>query len=65
MPYLAGKGFESYAVSLRGQGQSDRPADLKANSLGEHATDIIDLLTTMPRAPVLVGHSFGGLLVQR
>ena len=65
MPYLAGMGIETYAVSLRGQGRSERPANSKPSSLAEHAQDIIDLLKAMPRAPIIVGHSFGGLLVQR
>ena len=33
MPYLASKGIESFAVSLKGQGLSDLPKNGKASSL--------------------------------
>ncbi|KAK9809638.1 hypothetical protein WJX73_009909 [Symbiochloris irregularis] len=65
MPYLASKGIESFAMSLRGQGLSDRPDSNKGSSLAEHAHDIAELVKSMSMVPVIVAHSFGGLVVQR
>ncbi|KAK9064945.1 hypothetical protein SSX86_016328 [Deinandra increscens subsp. villosa] len=47
------------------QGESDAPDGSVAGSLQSHASDIADFIknqTTL--SPVLIGHSFGGLIVQ-
>ena len=65
LPYFAAAGYDSYAVSLRGQGQSQRLPDMKACSLTQHVADLACIVEALPRPPVLFGHSFGGLVVQR
>ncbi|CAL8468669.1 g8209 [Coccomyxa elongata] len=65
LPYFAEAGYESYAVSLRGQGRSMRQEGMKACSLSEHAKDLSNIISCLPRPPVLIGHSFGGLVAQR
>ncbi|KAJ6402686.1 hypothetical protein OIU84_014733 [Salix udensis] len=65
LPFFSGFGFDSYAVSLLGQGESDAPASPVAGSLQTHAGDVADFIEkklTFP--PVLLGHSFGGLIIQ-
>ncbi|XP_061977207.1 uncharacterized protein LOC133698336 isoform X3 [Populus nigra] len=65
LPFFSGFGFDSYAVSLLGQGESDAPASPVAGSLQTHAGDVADFIQkklTFP--PVLLGHSFGGLIIQ-
>ncbi|KAI7754476.1 hypothetical protein M8C21_027295 [Ambrosia artemisiifolia] len=65
LPFFSDNGFDSYAVSLLGQGESDDPDGSVAGSLQTHAADIADFIknqTTL--SPVLIGHSFGGLIVQ-
>ncbi|XP_043695014.1 uncharacterized protein LOC122645740 [Telopea speciosissima] len=58
-------GYDCYAVSLLGQGDSDVPAGDSAGSLQTHASDIADFIRKELRLPpVLLGHSFGGLIVQ-
>jgi hypothetical protein len=48
------------------QGASDRPQGAKAGgTLASHAADLGALVRSLPRPPVLAGHSFGGLVVQR
>lgn len=64
MPYLEGRGFESHAVSLRGQGESDPVAETEALTLDVHSRDLADFIATLRSPPVIVGHSFGGLIVQ-
>ncbi|GFH28730.1 AB hydrolase-1 domain-containing protein [Haematococcus lacustris] len=56
LPYFAARGFNSYAVSLRAQ---------VAGTLDSHAADLADLISNFPQPPVVVGHSFGGLILQR
>ena len=65
LPYFAAAGYDSFAVSLRGQGQSQRLPGMKACSLAQHVADLSSILAALPRPAVLIGHSFGGLVVQR
>nr|XP_043606767.1 uncharacterized protein LOC122578795 [Erigeron canadensis] len=65
LPFFSENGFDSYALSLLGQGESDAPDGQVAGSLQTHAADIAHFIqkqTTL--SPVLIGHSFGGLIVQ-
>ena len=65
LPYFAAAGYDSYAVSLRGQGESQRLPGMKASSLAQHVADLSSIVAALPRPAVLIGHSFGGLVVQR
>ncbi|PON42776.1 Alpha/beta hydrolase fold [Parasponia andersonii] len=65
LPFFSAHGYDSYAVSLLGQGESDVPAGSVAGTLQTHAGDIADFIhRTVRSPPVLVGHSFGGLIIQ-
>jgi pimeloyl-ACP methyl ester carboxylesterase len=71
MPYFSAAGYETIAISVRGQGGSDRgnPQLKVSGDLESHADDlasfISSLASTYARSPVLIGHSFGGLLVEK
>ena len=60
--------FAAFTPSFRGHGASAPPrvpGDALEGSLEGHATDVLDLLEGLGEAPpVLVGHSFGGLIAQ-
>ena len=63
LPFLAGRGFPVYAVNLRGRAGSRMDVDLGRASIG----DFVDDAETVARsigAPVVVGHSMGGLIAQ-
>ena len=63
--YFAERGHDVYAVSMRGQGRSDAPTE-GVNTLEDHSEDITAFCATLSDTPpVLVGHSFGGLVVQQ
>ncbi|KAF8399111.1 hypothetical protein HHK36_014976 [Tetracentron sinense] len=65
LPFFSQYGYDCYAVSLLGQGESDAPAGPVAGSLQTHASDVADFIQKEVRLPpVLLGHSFGGLIVQ-
>ncbi|CAD5333382.1 unnamed protein product [Arabidopsis thaliana] len=67
LPFFSSSGFDSYAVSLLGQGESDEPLGTVAGTLQVLETCNVHYfiesnLGSSP--PVLIGHSFGGLIVQ-
>ena len=64
MPYFADKGYESHAISLRAQGNSDRGELKYAGTLESHVNDLASVIGSLERPPIVVGHSFGGLLVE-
>lgn len=66
LPYFSSLGYDCYAVSLLGQGASDPPLDPgPAGTIQSHARDIAHFISQRcQRPPVLIGHSFGGLIVQ-
>lgn len=67
--FLAGRGHASAAVQLRGRFGSRPVARLGATPIADYVRDVLDASAWAERAfggpPVLVGHSMGGLLVQK
>lgn len=47
------------------QGASDRPDAKAGGTLASHTADLGTLVRALPRPPVMVAHSFGGLVLQR
>ncbi|XP_078177387.1 alpha/beta-Hydrolases superfamily protein isoform X2 [Carex rostrata] len=65
MPFFSSSGLHCYAISLLGQGESDVPQGAAAGTLETHTNDIADFIRQEISAPpVLIGHSFGGLIIQ-
>jgi pimeloyl-ACP methyl ester carboxylesterase len=62
LPVFADFGYPAYAVSLRGHGGSD--GDLSSASFNDYVDDVETAAKTISGAPVLIGHSMGGLIVQ-
>ena len=56
-------GYAAHAVSLRGHGGSE--GRLRTARLSHYVDDVIHTAASLPRRPVLVGHSMGGLVVQQ
>lgn len=65
LPYFSEKGYDAYAVSLRAQGNSDRGNLKVSGTLASHADDLSSVIQSLPSPPVIIGHSFGGLLVEK
>ena len=65
MPYFAENGYESYALSFRGHGQSEKPSHFKWMRINDYVEDVDQIVRTLPEKPVLIGHSMGGLVVQK
>ncbi len=48
------------------QGKSTRPADKAARgTIATNAADLAHFLATLPGQPIVIGHSFGGLVLQK
>ncbi len=58
---LAERGWPSYAPDLRGHGQSD-PIDLSSTTMQDYADDVHSVIAELPRTPVVMGWSMGGLV---
>jgi pimeloyl-ACP methyl ester carboxylesterase len=65
LPYFAERGFEAHALSLRGHGGSDRPTSMHLVGLGDYVDDLDEVVRRLGAPPVLVGHSLGGVVVQK
>ncbi len=63
MEAAADAGHPAYAVSLTGHGGS--PGPLLSSHLGTYVDDVVRTAASLPAQPVIVGHSLGGLVVQK
>lgn len=69
LDWFADHGYHAYALSLRGHGRSSYPDPSGQYSLKEYTEDLKDAIQTIEQThkqpPLLVGHSMGGMVVQR
>ena len=65
LPWFAERGWASYALSLTGHGQSRGQSDLDNLSIDQYVADVVEVVATLPAPPVLIGHSMGGMVVQK
>ena len=65
LPYFARHRYVAHALSLRGHGGSDGRERLRWTTLSEYVSDVAQVAGKMERPPVLVGHSMGGMVVQK
>ena len=65
MPFFARRGRACAAVSLRGHGESEGRAGLRAARLSDYRDDLQRAFAALPEPPVVVAHSLGGLLAQQ
>ncbi|MCW2558180.1 MAG: lysophospholipase [Mycobacterium sp.] len=65
LSFFADKGYRALAVSLRGHGRSPTSKPLRTCSVGDYVEDVSLVADSLPRRPVMIGHSMGGLVVQK
>jgi len=65
LPWFAHHGYEAHAVSLRGHGLSEGHSHLHNWRLADYVADLEKTVQTMPGSPLLIGHSMGGMVVQK
>ena len=64
LPFFANLGYDSYALSLRGHGESEGREKVRAFTLSDFADDIEWALNEIGGPVVIVGFSLGGGVVQ-
>lgn len=65
LPYFSQHGYAVYALSLRGHGGSEGHERLRWTSLKNYVSDVEEVAGRLERPPILVGHSMGGMIVQK
>lgn len=63
--WFAERGYRAQAVSLRGHGASPTDKKLRDLSFADFVADVTTAADALPTRPVIVGHSMGGVLVQK
>lgn len=64
LPFFAGHGFDVSALDLRGHGQSPARKAMRWNRIRDYVDDVLSMVETFDRPPVVIGHSMGGLVCQ-
>jgi non-heme chloroperoxidase len=65
LPYFAEQGYEAYALSLSGHGETRRSAPLDSFCIDDYVQDVAQVVAALPAPPILIGHSMGGMVVQK
>jgi pimeloyl-ACP methyl ester carboxylesterase len=65
LSFFADQGYRAVAVSFRGHGESPVDKPLRACSVADYVQDVSSVAERLPSAPVVIGHSMGGLIVQK
>ena len=63
--FFADKGYRAIALSLRGHGSSPTTKRLRDLSFADYVADVTSVADGLPAPPVAIGHSMGGVLVQK
>jgi|SoiMethySBSTD1v2_1073268.scaffolds.fasta_scaffold165198_3 pimeloyl-ACP methyl ester carboxylesterase len=65
LDFFADRGYRALAVSLRGHGNSSAPTPLSSCSVRDYVSDVASVAASLDTAPVVLGHSMGGFVVQK
>ncbi|MDR1853969.1 MAG: alpha/beta hydrolase [Azoarcus sp.] len=65
LPWFAKKGWSAHALSLSGHGHSRGRVDLDNLSISHYVADVAEVAASLPTPPVLIGHSMGGMVIQK
>jgi pimeloyl-ACP methyl ester carboxylesterase len=65
LEFFALAGYHAVALNLRGHGGSSGRKSLSKLGIDDFVQDVASIAFGMPKAPVVIGHSMGGLIAQR
>ncbi len=65
LAYFAQRGYACFAPNLRGHGGSEGTERLRWTALADYVADVVAVADTLDSPPILIGHSMGGLIVQK
>ena len=63
--YFVQQGFVTHALNLRGHGNSEGRRDLRWTKIADFVEDVANTVQQLPTAPILIGHSLGGFVIQK
>jgi len=65
LPYFAAQDYEAHALSLSGHGGSGHRKSVQMTGLADYVSDLNQVVQQLGVIPVLIGHSLGGVIVQK
>jgi pimeloyl-ACP methyl ester carboxylesterase len=65
LDFFADKGYRAVALSLCNHANSPAAKRMRTRSLANFVDDVVSVADKLPSPPIVVGHSFGGLIVQK
>ena len=65
LPYFAKNGYSALALSLRGHGGSLNVTRFRLARIADYVADLEKAIEGLNQPPFLIGHSMGGLVVQK
>jgi pimeloyl-ACP methyl ester carboxylesterase len=65
LSFFADRGYRALALSFRGHGNSPTDKPLRSCSVADYIADVSSVAAGLPTPPVVIGHSMGGLIVQK
>lgn len=65
LEFFATAGFHAIALNLRGHGGSQTDKPLSKLGIDDYVADVASVAEQVAEPPVIIGHSMGGLIVQR
>jgi pimeloyl-ACP methyl ester carboxylesterase len=65
LPYFEQRGYACFAPSLRGHAGSEGGEHLRWTAIADYVADVARVAGMLASPPIVIGHSMGGLIVQK
>lgn len=65
LDWFADRGHRVAALDLRGHGNSPRRGSFRRTRIRDYVADVAEVASTFDTPPVVIGHSMGGMVVQK
>ena len=63
--FFCSHGYTVHALDLRGHGNSPERKHLRWARISDYVNDVAEVAAMLPTSPIIIGHSMGGLVVQK
>src|SRR5687768_289190 len=65
LPWFSARGFDCWAFSFRGHGESEGREFLSLATLDHYQQDLTQIVSQLPQTPILIAHGMGALVAHR
>lgn len=65
LPYFSALGYDCYAIDLSGHGKSEGRQSINAFGLDDYVDDVLNVIASFERKPLLIAHSMGTIVAER